>query len=44
MTSKREIIRGVPLLANLPPAEIDYLAEALHAMEISAGTLLLEKP
>jgi sigma-B regulation protein RsbU (phosphoserine phosphatase) len=43
MTLKQEIIHRVPLLANLPPAEIAYLAESLHSFEIPAGYLLLEE-
>jgi phosphoserine phosphatase RsbU/P len=43
MTLKREIIRRVPLLASLPPEEIDYLAATLHSFEIPAGTLLLQE-
>jgi serine phosphatase RsbU (regulator of sigma subunit) len=40
---KREAISRVPLLANLPPDEIDYLAETLRTVKIPAGTLLLEE-
>ena len=43
MTLKREIIRRVPLLASLPPEEIDYLAEALRSFEVPAGTMLLQE-
>jgi serine phosphatase RsbU (regulator of sigma subunit) len=31
------------MLANLPPEEIDYLAATLHAVDIPAGTLLMEE-
>jgi sigma-B regulation protein RsbU (phosphoserine phosphatase) len=40
---KREVISQVPLLANLPPEEIDYLAASLRSAEVPAGTLLLEE-
>jgi sigma-B regulation protein RsbU (phosphoserine phosphatase) len=43
MTLKHEIIRRVPLLADLPPEEIDHLADTLHSFEVTAGTLLLEE-
>lgn len=40
---KREAISRVPLLANLPPEEIDYLAASLREVGIPAGTLLMEE-
>jgi sigma-B regulation protein RsbU (phosphoserine phosphatase) len=40
---KREAISRVPLLANLPPEEIDYLADSLRSVNIPAGTLLMEE-
>jgi sigma-B regulation protein RsbU (phosphoserine phosphatase) len=43
MTVKQDIIRHVPLLASLPPEEIDYLAESLRSAELPAGALLLEE-
>ena len=43
MTLKQDIIRRVPLLASLPPEEIDYLAVTLHSSEVPAGTLLLQE-
>jgi serine phosphatase RsbU (regulator of sigma subunit) len=43
MTLKRESIRRTPLLAGLPPEEIDYLADTLRSFEVPAGTLLLQE-
>jgi phosphoserine phosphatase RsbU/P len=43
MTLKQEVIRRVPLLAGLPPEEIDHLAESLRSVEVLAGTVLLEE-
>jgi sigma-B regulation protein RsbU (phosphoserine phosphatase) len=43
MTLKRASIRRVPLLASLPPEEIDYLADTLRSFEVPAGTLLLQE-
>jgi sigma-B regulation protein RsbU (phosphoserine phosphatase) len=43
MTLKRESIRRLPLLASLPPEEIDYLAATLRSFEVPAGTLLLQE-
>ena len=40
---KRDLISRVPLLTNLPPEEIDYLAESLRSAEVPAGSLLLEE-
>jgi serine phosphatase RsbU (regulator of sigma subunit) len=40
---KREAISRIPLLAGLPPEEIDYLAESLRSFEVPLGTLLLEE-
>jgi sigma-B regulation protein RsbU (phosphoserine phosphatase) len=37
------VISRVPLLANLPPEEIDYLAASLRSVAVPAGTLLLEE-
>ena len=39
----RDVISRVPLMADLPPEEIDYLAETLCAAEVPAGVLLLEE-
>ncbi len=41
MALKHEIIRRVPMLASLPPEEIEHLAESLRSSEVPAGTLLL---
>jgi serine phosphatase RsbU (regulator of sigma subunit) len=43
MTTRRETIRRVPLLAGLPPEELDTLAANLHSFEVPAGTLLLQE-
>ena len=43
MTLKQEIIRRLPLLASLPPEEIDYLAATLRSFEVPAGTLLVQE-
>jgi phosphoserine phosphatase RsbU/P len=40
---KRDLISRVPLLAGVPPEEIDYLAEALRSVEVPAGSVLLEE-
>ncbi len=43
MTLKRESLGRLPLLASLPPDEIDFLAATLHSFEVPAGTLLLQE-
>jgi serine phosphatase RsbU (regulator of sigma subunit) len=43
MSLKHESIRRVPLLASLPPEEIDQLADSLRSSELPAGTLVLEE-
>ena len=40
---KQEMIARVPFFAELPPAEIDYLAASLRPCELPAGTLLFEE-
>lgn len=40
---KHEIISRVPLLASLPPEEIDFLAATLSSREVSAGTVFLHE-
>lgn len=40
---KQDLIRHVPLLASLPPEEIEHLAATLGSCEIPAGTLLLHE-
>ncbi len=39
----RDVISRVPLLASLPPDEIDHLADTLRSVELPVGTLLLEE-
>lgn len=43
MIDDAKILSSVPLLANLPPEEIEYLSSSLEIMVVPAGTVLIHE-